>query len=174
MPPSRLAVNVDFLTDTHRISCRVPVGSPGLITALNDVMHSLIEAEDVYFSRLQQPAKIVAHFESASLNKASVAAVIVNRREDLGPQSIARGGYTRVESLAVTVTTAQFEITGAVEVLKQYDAAELLFGGSARFLPVYKACAVPTQFPESSYAGAVILVNRQMVTLLAPQPRGKA
>src|SRR5688572_6235972 len=121
MLTSRLAVNVDCLTGTHRLSCRVPVGSTGLITALNDPMHSLLEAEDVYFSRLQQPAKIVAHHEAASLNKNTIALVVVKRREDLGPQGIARGGYTRVGAVPVTLTTAQFEVTGIVEMLKQFD-----------------------------------------------------
>jgi hypothetical protein len=98
---------------------------------------------------------------------------VVTRREDLGPPSLARGGYTRVEAVPVTVTTAQFEITGMVEVLKQFDATELLYGGSARFLALYGACAMPTQFPETSYTGGVILVSRPMVTLIARQPRGK-
>jgi hypothetical protein len=173
MPTTRLAVNVDLLTDTHRLSCRVPVGSTGLITALNDPVHSMLEAEDVYYSRLQQPAKIISRFETASLNKNSLSLVVVTRREDLGPQGIARGGYTRVESVPVTVATDQFEVTGAVEILKQFDATELLFGGSARYLPLYSATAVPTQFPETSYAGAVILVNRHRVTLVAPLPRAK-
>ncbi len=173
MPTSRLSANVDFITDTHRLSGRVQVGSPGLIGVLNDPLHSLIEAEDVYLSRLQQAAKILAHFETASLNKASIALVVLVRREDLGPQGIARGGYTRVEAVAVTVTTAQFEITGRVEVLTKFEAADLLVGGSARFLPVYAASAVPTQFPETAYTGGVILINRQMVTLIARQPRGK-
>ena len=174
MLTSRLAVNIDCLTDTHRLSCRVLVGSPGLITALNDPMHSLLEAEDVYFSRLQQPAKIVAHHEAASLNKSTIALVVVKRREDLGPQGIARGGYTRVGAVPVTVTTPQFEITGTLEVLKQFDAVELLLGGSARFLPIYEACAVPSQFPETSYTGGAILVSRSMVTLISHQPRGKS
>jgi hypothetical protein len=174
MPTLRLAVNVDLITDTHRLTCRVPVGSAGLIAALNDPLHSMLEAEDVYYSRLQQAAKIVSHFDSASLNKNSISLVVVARREDLGPQGIARGGYTRVEAVPVTVATAQFEISGSVEILKQFDATELLFGGSARYLPIYAASAVPAQFPDSAFTGAAILVNRQMVTLVAQLPRGKA
>jgi hypothetical protein len=173
MTTSRLAVNVDCLTDTHRISCRLTVGSHGLITTLNDPLHSLLDADDLYYSRLQQPAKIASHFQTGALNKNAVALVVVARREDLGPQAIARLGYTRVEPVPVVVATPQFEITGAVEVVKQFDPAELLLGGTARFLPLYGACAIPAQYPETSYAGAVILVNRQMVTLMARQPRGK-
>lgn len=174
MPTARLAISVDFLTETHRLSCRVPVGNTGLIAALNDPMRSLIEAEDVYYSRLQQPAKIVSRFESASLNKASVAMVVLTRREDLGPQGLARGGYTHVGAVPVTLATPQFEVTGEVEVVKQFDAAELLFGGNARFLTLYRACAVPTQYPDTSYTGGVILVNRQQVTVVAVQPRVRA
>lgn len=173
MLTSRLAVNIDFITETHRLTCRVMVGSAGLIAVMNDPLHTLLEAEDVYYSRLHQPAKIVSHFETASLVKTSLALVVVKRREELGPQGIARGGYTRVEAVPVTVTTAQFEITGTVEVVKQFDATELLMGGSARFLPLYGASAVPTQFSETAYTGGVILVNRQMVTLIARQARGK-
>ena len=174
MPSARPSVSVEFLTDTHRLTGRVPVGSGGLIAALNDPMRSLIEIEDVYYSRLQHPAKLMAHYEAASLNKAGVTLVVLHRREDLGPQGLARGGYTRVEAIPVLVTTPQFELTGAVEVVKQFDPAELLFGGSARFLALYGACAIPAQFPDSSYTGGVILVNRQQVTLMAQPPRAKS
>ena len=128
MHPLRLSVNVDCLTDTHRLSCRVPVGSPGLITVLNDSLHSLLEAEDVYFSRLQQPAKIVSHFEAASLNKTSLALVVVNRREDLGPQGIARGGYSRLEAVP-GATVVRVGSSGGVTSL-------FLRGGNSNYVKV--------------------------------------
>ena len=83
-------VIADFLSETHRISCKVEVTATGLHGLLNDNNASALEARDVYVSRIQQPAKIIANFEVITLNKATLSLAIVLRREDVGPQSTAR------------------------------------------------------------------------------------
>jgi hypothetical protein len=141
---------------------------------LNDATSSLLDVEDVYFSRLQQPAKIVAQYESAHVTKAHLTLVVLARREDLGPQGLARGGYTRVFPVPVLVTTPEYEVQGTVEVVRQFDAAELLVGGTGRFVQVYNAAAVATLYSDTSFSGGVILVNRSRVELIAPASKGKA
>jgi hypothetical protein len=174
MLSSRSVVNADIFTEAHRISCRIAVGPSGLVGQLNDATTSLLDVEDVYFSRLQQPAKIVAQFESAHVNKAHLTLVVLARREDLGPQGLARGGYTRVFPVSALVTTPEYEVQGTVEVVRQFDAAELLVGGAGRFLQVYNAAAVATLYGDTSFAGGVILVNRGRVEMIAQNARGKA
>jgi hypothetical protein len=171
---SRSAVNVDVLTQAHRISCRVPVGTTGLIGLLNDATTSLLEVEDAYYSRLQQPAKIVAHFETAHIAKGHLALVVLARREDLGSHGLARSAYARQVPVPVLLTTPHFEVQGTVDVAHKFDAAELLIGGTGRFVLVNAASAVATLFPDTTFSGGAILVNRTQVELLTPIPRGKA
>jgi hypothetical protein len=174
MLPSRSTVNLDMLTQSYRISCRLNVGSMGLIGLLNDVNTSLVDLEDAYYSRLQQPAKIVAHLPTAHMNKTNIALVVLTRREDLGPQGLTRGGFTRLLPVPVLITTPSYEIQGSVEVVTKFDPSELLMGGTGKFINVYGANAIPAAFPETVFSGAVILVNRGDVELVAPMVRGKA
>src|SRR5437763_6880984 len=165
MPGSRANVNLDLLTQAFRISCRVNVGTTGLIGLLNDVTTSLIDVEDVYYSRLNQPAKIVSHLDSAHVAKSNLALVMLNRREDLGPPGRVRGGYSLLP-VPVLVTTAAFEVQGTIEVVTKLEAVELLMGGTGRYLNVYNASACMALSPETIFSGAVILVNRNTVEML--------
>ena len=174
MLPSRNSVNLDVLTRSHRISCRLNVGANGLMGLLNDANTSLVELEDAYYSRLQQPAKIVSHLPMAHMIKANVALLVVTRREDLGPQGLTRGGFTRLLPVPVLITTPNYEIQGSVEVVSKFDASELLVAGTAQFINVYGANAMPASSPETVFSGAVILVNRAEIELIAPVVRAKA
>ncbi len=174
MVPSRNTVNLDILTRSHRISCRLNVGANGLIGLLNDANTSLVDLEDAYYSRLQQPAKIVAHLPKAHMIKANVALLVLARREDLGPPGLTRGGYTRLLPVPVLITTPNFEIQGSVEVVTKFDPSALLVGGTGLFINVYGANAMPAFSPETVFSGAVILVNRTQIELAAPVVRAKA
>jgi hypothetical protein len=61
-----------------------------------------------------------------------------------------------------------------VEVVSKFDPSELLVGGAGTFLNVYGANAMPASSPEAVFSGAVILVNRAEIELLAPVVRAKA
>jgi len=167
MLSSHVIVNAEFFSETHRLSCRVSVGPMGLVGLLNDPTKSLIEVEDVYLSRMAAPAAIVTHLERTHVNKTNLTLVLLARREDLGPKGLARGGFTKVLPVPALLTTETFEVRGIVEVVTKFDASELLLGGTGRFLPVYKAAARATHFPDTRFTGAVILVNRSLVGLIA-------
>lgn len=174
MLATRANIHVDLLTPGFRISCRVNTGPSGLIGLLNDVNKSLLELEDAYYSRLTQPAKIVSHLDSAHLAKNNLTLVVLSRREDLGPQGLARGGYSRLLPVPILVTTATFEIQGSIDVVTKFDPSELLVGGTGRFINVYNASALMAASPETVFSGAVILVSRSAVEMVAPQAKGKA
>ena len=174
MLASRNSVNADLLTPGFRVSCKVNVGPSGLIGLLNDVNTSLIDLEDAYYSRLTQPAKIVSHLDTAHLAKNNLTLVVLSRREDLGPQGLARGGYSRLLPVPVLITTATFEIQGSIDVVTKFDPAQLLMGGTGRFLNVYNASALMAANPETVFSGAVILVSRTAVEMVAPITKGKA
>jgi hypothetical protein len=174
MPGSRNSVNVDLLTQGFRISCRVNIGPTGLIGLLNDVNTSLVDIEDAYYSRLLRPAKIVAHLDTAHVAKNNLTLVVLARREDLGPQGLARGGYSRLVSVPILLTTSTFEIQGSIDVVVKFDPSELLIGGTSRYLNVYNASALMATSPETVFLGAVILVSRTAVEMVAPVAKGKA
>ena len=174
MLASRASINVDLLTPGFRVSCRVNVGPSGLFGLLNDVNTSLIDLEDAYFSRLTHPAKIVSHLDTAHLAKNNLTLVVLGRREDLGPQGLARGGYSRLLPVPVLITTATFEIQGSIDVVTKFDPAELLMGGTGRFINVYNANALMASSPETVFSGAVILVSRLAIEMVAPITKGKA
>ena len=171
---SRSSIQTDLLTAGFRVSCKVNVGPSGLFGLLNDINTSLIDLEDAYYSRLTQPAKIVSHLDSAHLAKNNLTLVVLSRREDLGPQGLARGGYSRLIPVPVLITTATFEVQGSIDVVTKFDPAELLMGGTGRFLNVYNASALMVASPETVFSGAVILVSRTAVEMLAPLAKGKA
>lgn len=171
---TRSSVNADILTVGLRISCRVIVGPTGLYGMFNDITTSLVDLEDAYYSRLTQPAKIVSHLETAHMAKNNLSLVLLSRREDLGPEGLARGGYSRLLPVPVLVTTNAFEIEGSIDVVTQFDPAALLVGGTNRFLNLYSASARMVTNPDIVFSGAVILVNRSAVDLMAPMTKGRA
>jgi hypothetical protein len=99
---------------------------------------------------------------------------VLSRREELGPQSLARGGYSRLLPVPVLVTTASFEIQGSIDVVTKFDPAELLMGGTGRYINVYNASAAMVASPDTVFSGAVILVSRAAVEMVSPQAKGKA
>ena len=173
MLASRMIIHADVFSDTHRVSGRIVCGPSGLFGLLNDINNSLIEIEDAYFSRLQEPAKITSHLDLAHFAKAHLVLVVLARREDLGPHGLATGGFARRTPMPAILTTASFELKGSLEVVNKFDAAELLVGGTGRFLQLYSAAAISTTYPETSFSGAAILVNRQRIEMVAPMPRSK-
>lgn len=172
---ARSILNVDFLTRVHRITCQVEVGNTGLVGLLNDIHSSIFPARNVYVSRLQQPAKIVANFEEFDLVKANLLVCLLARREDVGPQTYIRVAQgTKVLSAPVLVTTENFEVRGTVEFVSRLDPDALLVGGTGKFMVMYQAVAVPVPYPENSFAAPAMFVNRALATGLGALPKGKA
>lgn len=167
-------IHADCFTDSHRISCRILVTSMGVIGLLNDQLNTLVELEDIYMSRLQQPAKIIARFERMHLNKINLALVVLSRREDFGPSGLVRGGFSRISASEAMVTMQHFEVRGAVEYVNKFDAGAILIGGTSKFMPVYTATAVATMNPEAPYSGPIIIINRGLTTGIAEIEASKA
>ena len=173
MISSRPIVNVEFLLQSTRITGRVQLGPAGLFGLFNDAHTSVVEVEEAYCSRLSDPARIVANYAMAQLSKVNIALVVVARREELGPQGLARGGYTRMNAVPALLSTAVFDVKGDVEVPGQLDAAELLVGGTGRFIIVYNACATVTAQRGSHFTGEAILVNRGLVEVVTATENGQ-
>ncbi len=171
---SHQVVHADFFSDSHRITCRVHVGNTGLIGMMNDTQTSVVEVEDVYVSRLPDPARIVANFEYGSLAKAGLSLCVLGRREDVGPLPLLRGGFTKLTTYPVLITTSAFELRGQLEMAGKMDVPGLLVGGTGRFFALYAAAATTVHYADNTYTGGAILVNRNLVAYVGALPRSKA
>jgi hypothetical protein len=171
--PAYSRINVDVLTDTHRISCRLEAGNLGIIGVLNDSTSSVFQVEDAYISRLQQPAKIIEHRTTVYIAKATLSLALIGRREEIGPQALARGGYTQMVPLPVLITTTAFEIRGNLELPGKLDAGALLAGGTGKYVLAYKVTIIATAKSDIPYTSEVLIINRNLVQVIAPDLGGK-
>jgi hypothetical protein len=105
-------VTADLLTPSYRVVGKVMVPNTGLIGVLNDSMNSFMEILDAKLARVHMPTKLVDQYEVIRIVKAQVFAVCLSRREDIGPQALARGGYVRLNELQVRITSHVYEIEG--------------------------------------------------------------
>jgi hypothetical protein len=152
----------------------VEVGNTGLVGLLNDVHSSLFVVRNVYISRLQQAARIIANFEEASLVKANLLIGLLARREDIGPQSYIRVGATKTFNAQVLLVSDVYEVRGQVEFTSRLDADAILVGGTGKFTVVYGATAVPVEYPETAFSAPAMFVNRALAAGLGAIPKGKA
>jgi hypothetical protein len=98
-------INADFLTSSYRVVGKIMVPNTGLMGLMNDGTNSFMEVLDARLARLHMPTKLVDHFEVVRLVKSQVIAVCMAKREDIGPQALARGGYVRLAEYLVRVVT---------------------------------------------------------------------
>ena len=64
--PARITNHIsgDFFTQTFRLTGHLGVGNSGLAGVLNNLTNSLMEFDDVYLSPINEPGKILAHYDS--------------------------------------------------------------------------------------------------------------
>jgi hypothetical protein len=171
--PAYSKINVDLLTDTHRISCRLEAGNLGIVGVLNDINTSAFQVEDAYISRLQQPAKIIEHRPTVFIVKSTLSLALVARREEIGPQGLARGGYTQLMPFPVLMTTSAFEIRGTLELPGKLDVGALLTIGTGKYLLAYKVNVIATAQSDIPYTSEVLIINRNSIQVIAPDQGGK-
>jgi len=162
---TRIVKNIsgDFFTGAYRMTGRIAVGASGAIGALNDTNRSTAICEDVYISYVNQPGSILAHYPNVRLIKSGLEALVLTKRDEVGPTGVARAGYTRIIQYQVLITTDAFEVRGLVEMPGKYDPDTLLVEGTARFFPVYNATINAWIRPDAKFAGEAVLINRTKV-----------
>ena len=96
-------VPVDILTASYRVVGKMMVSNTGIIGLLNNPNTSFMEIHDARLARIHMPTKLADHFEVTRLTKSHLLIVSLNRREDIGPQSLARAGYATVKQYPVLV-----------------------------------------------------------------------
>lgn len=156
-------VPVELITPHYHVKGKIAVTSAGLIGAINESSGSSIEILDAWLSRLHRPGETVARFDAWEAVKHKLVAVLLEQRTDLGPPSIARGGFGRMVSYKVWASMEGFEMFGVMEAPGKFSFAEFMFQGSRHFVPLYNATLIPVFFPQLVSRAPVLLFNRQMV-----------
>ncbi|MCC7117574.1 MAG: hypothetical protein IT310_03525 [Anaerolineales bacterium] len=160
-------LSADVLTSGYRIVGKVMASSHGVMGMLNDSTHSALEINDARLARLHMPTKLVDHFELTRMMKKQIHAVCLARREDLGPQAMVRGGYTKIAEYPLRIATQMFEIEGTMELPGRFDFTSMMAEGSREFIPIFTATVTGILLPNFRVESAALLVNRSKIDLVA-------
>jgi hypothetical protein len=154
----------DLFTGAYRMTGRINVGAAGVIGLLNDTTRSGAMVEDVYLSYVHTPGSILDHFQQVRFAKRGMEAILLPKRDDVGPAGVARGGFAKVAQYNVLITTDVFEIRGVLELPGKFEPETVLFEGSGRFFAVYNATVNAYIRADAKYSGEAVLINREKVT----------
>ena len=165
--PAHRLLSADFLTLSYRVVGKMMVPNNGLLGMMNDTTHSFMEVVDAKLAPMHMPTKLVGEYEIIDLVKHSVFAVCLTRREDAGPQALARGGYQNLIKYPIRITTQVYELEGILEWTGRFDFAAVLMEGAGDFMALYNATLTAILIPQLRIECPAILFNRRQVDLLA-------
>lgn len=160
-------ISADFFTPSYRVVGKISVPTSGLMGVMNDPLNSFLEIVDARMARLHMPTKLVDHYQSVRLVKSQIFAVCLARREDMGPQALARGGYVRTAEVPVHITTPIYELNGNLEWSGRFDFSVIMVEGARDFVPIYNALLTAILIPALKVDSPAILFNRKHIDLLA-------
>jgi hypothetical protein len=160
-------IAADFYTPSYRIVGKVMVPNTGLMGLINDQMNSFMEIVDARLARVHMPSKLVDHYEVVRIVKSQIFAIALTRREDIGPQALARGGYVRLTEYPVRIATPVYELQGTLEWAGRFDFSTVMIEGIRDFVPIYDARLTAVLIPALKVESPAVLFNRRQVDLLA-------
>lgn len=163
----------DFLTPSYRIVGKVMTPPSGMMGLMNDTTTSFMEVMEAKLAWVHMPSKLVGEYRVVDLVKPNVFAVCLTRKEDLGPQAIARGGYQNVNNYPIRVATPVYELEGTLTWAGRFDFSAIMVEGIRDFVPLYDATLTTILIPLFKVESPVILFNRKHVDWLAQIPDKK-
>ncbi len=164
-------VSVEIYTSSHRVLARVDPGTTGLFSFLNMPTASLIELEGAHLNRLHQPGRLVSRYPEMWLVKREIVAVLLSNRGELGPMSVARGGFTTTVPHWVHFLLGGYELRGLFEAPGKFNAGAAIFEGDRTFVPLYSAELTAILFQNVVARSPALLFNRNMIDSMALLPR---
>jgi hypothetical protein len=159
-------IMVNFLTSSYRVIGKVNIGSSGLVGLLSNQTTSIVEASDVSMARIHEPRVLANKLQMVRMVKHGIVAVGVGRREDLGPQSIARGGFGRLTEYQVRCVTSSYEFEGVLEWAGRFNISAILSEGSNIFIPLYNVKLRAIRYPDLSMESPAMVVNRRKIDII--------
>jgi len=156
-------VTADFFTHTYRISARADTRKRSLAAHLNDRLTSYLELYDTFVSRLHKPSEIIASYHLASLRKDGITFVILAAEKETSERHAY--GYFAKQFYDVFLTVPSFEVRGKLQVTGKLDLHVLLVTGTENFISISDPVASPCLFPEITFTGGTVLVNKSRIEL---------
>ena len=158
-------VNIDILTSSYRIAGNLEVSNFGVLGVLSDSTCSYLDLRDANMARMHTAAKLTQTTQNIRVIKHQAVAVGLTRREDVGPQAVARGSYSRVFQYPIRITTQVYELEGTFEYAGRFDLS-VIMDGTCEFIPLYDASLGAILFPSLFMQSPVILFNRSSMNTL--------
>ncbi|MFQ5616931.1 MAG: hypothetical protein ACE5GO_10810 [Anaerolineales bacterium] len=167
LPSSSGAVVANFFTPSYRVVGKVQVGNSGLIGLLGDPSTSYLKILDASMARLHEPKRLADRFDVIQLVKQGLVVIAAGHREDIGPISVARGGYGRIQRYPIHAIMANFEMEGTLEWAGWFELGVLLTEGQRDFFPLYEATLRAIQFPELELESPALIFNRRKLDIVS-------
>jgi hypothetical protein len=165
------SIAAEIYTTSHRILGRVNPGARGLYSFLNMPTTSGVELEGAIMSRLNQPERLVARYQTLWLVKKEIVAILVSNRVEIGPTTVVRSGYSSRLPTWVHVVLGGYELRGKIETQGKFNFASVMFEGDNLFLALYEAQLIATLFPSVEASAPALLFNRKRVDAIGLMPR---
>ncbi len=159
-------ITVDFFTPSYRIVGKILVPNSGVVGLLNDTTSSFMEIMDARLARLHMPTKLVEHYEVIRVVKAQLFAACLPRREDMGPQSMTRGGFGRIVEYPVRITTPIYDLDGTLEWSGRFEFSAIMVDGTRDFVPLFDSRLTAILIPALKVESPALLFNRRHVDLM--------
>ena len=160
-------ISADFFTPSYRIVGKTMVPNTGILGLMNDPASSYMEILDARMARAHMPSKLVDHYEIIRIVKTQIFAISMARREDLGSQALARGGYARMTEFPLRITTPVYELDGTLEWAGRFEFSSIMVEGTRDFVPMYNTVITAILLPALRVESPAVLFNRKQVDILA-------
>ncbi|MFO7682224.1 MAG: hypothetical protein R6X34_19465 [Chloroflexota bacterium] len=158
-------ISTDMFTDAYRVTGHVLVGTGGIHAELANPNSNFLELQDAYVSRIHQPGEIVTHYKVAAFRKDNINFIVLQDRREGIPVGTQHGRsiFTRGRSVPSFLTVPSFEISGEIMYEGKIAPREILVQSVGRFQLVFSAKALASLYPNISYSGDLILVQKERI-----------
>ncbi len=156
---------VDFFTRGYRISGHLNTRAKTVGDTLNDKLNSYLQLIDVYIARVNNPGEIIASYAYAQLLKDNLLFAIVSAEESFSKagRSVSYFGKQRHKAWLALST---FEVEGDFLMTgRSADFEAYLAKGVDAYIPIQDGVARVSAFPEITFGGEALLVNRTRIDL---------
>jgi len=173
MSSQAINLEVELLTDTHRIIGYLPTGERRLSDILNLDPEDSVVLDNVRATPVDDPEAAPIVREFAQINKETIAFGIphdppATQEEHEKPRPFE---YVEKKRYQLLVSLPPFLITGYLHLAKQADIRTGLRSLAKTFVPLSEARAAYAPNPTIEWASEVIIVNRKRAQILWPPKR---
>lgn len=103
--------------------------------------------------------------------RSKIVAVILSSRSEIGPVSIARGGYSTLNTHFVHIFLEGYEIKGGMETPGKVDFASILAEKETGFSPLLSAHLEAVLYTEIKVEAPAMLFNHTLVSGMTLLPK---